>query len=122
MLVRRFIFAIITAFAGNLDGGLTVSLVVIEIFLFSFYLITVKPQETNLGNRVELISEVLLLYCFFGIMSCLTVDDPKKQYKVGWLSVSAIITLVLACILYLLSDSVSRLLEWIKTKLLIRRR
>jgi len=42
-LVRRIIFAVITAFTGNLDGGLTVILVAIEMILFSFYLIVVKP-------------------------------------------------------------------------------
>ena len=70
-LARRMIFAVITAFTGSLDGGLTVSLVVIEIILFSLYLVAVKPQDTKAGNRVELISEVFLTYCFFGMMFCL---------------------------------------------------
>jgi len=122
LLARRMIFAVITAFAGSIDGGLTVSLVVIEIILFSLYLVVVKPQETKVGNRVELMSEIFLTYCFFGMMFCLSVNDPKHQYKVGWLSVSAIITLVLVCVFYLISDSVSHLLEWIKKKLTIRRR
>jgi hypothetical protein len=122
LLARRMIFALITAFVGSFDGGLTVSLVVIEVILFSFYLIAVKPHDTKAGNRIELMSEVFLTYCFFGMMFCLSVDDPKQQYKVGWLSVSAIITLVLVCVFYLTSDSVSRLLEWIKKRLAIRRR
>jgi len=70
-LVRRMIFAIITAFAGSVDGGLTIALVVIEFILYSFYLIAVKPQDNKVANRIELISEVLLTYCFFGIMFCL---------------------------------------------------
>jgi hypothetical protein len=37
------IFALITAFAGSFDGGLTVSLVVVELVLFSIYLAAVKP-------------------------------------------------------------------------------
>ena len=71
LLTRRMIFAVITAFAGSLDGGLTVALVVVEIILFSLYLVAVKPQETKAGNQVELISEVFLTYCFFGMMFCL---------------------------------------------------
>jgi hypothetical protein len=55
-------------------------------------------------------------------MVCLYTTEPKQKYKVGWLSVSAIITLVLVCVFYLTSDSVSRLLEWIKKKLMIRKR
>lgn len=43
-LARRMIFALITAFAGSLDGGLTVALVVVELFLFSVYLVAVRPQ------------------------------------------------------------------------------
>jgi len=65
------IFALITAFAGSFDGGLTVALVVIELILFSIYLTAVKPQGTRGGNRVELMSEVLLTFCFFGVMVCL---------------------------------------------------
>jgi len=68
---RRIIFALITAFAGKFDGGLTITLVVIEFIIFSIYLTAVKPQETRVGNRVELASEVLLTYCFFGMMVCL---------------------------------------------------
>ena len=69
--VRRIIFAVLTAFIGSFDGGLTVVLVVIKLTFFSLYLATVKPQETRGGNRVELMSECLLTYCFFGMMVCL---------------------------------------------------
>ena len=65
------IFALITAFAGRFDGGLTVTLVVIELILFSLYLVAIKPNDTKVGNRVELTSELLLTYCFFGVMVCL---------------------------------------------------
>ena len=80
------------------------------------------PYDSKASNCVGLMSEVLLTYCFFGIMACLYTTEPKQKYNVGWLSVSAIITLVLVCVFYLTSDSVSRLLEWIKKKLAIRRR
>jgi len=116
------IFALITAFAGSFDAGLTVALVVIELILFSLYLVVVKPRDTKASNRVELMSEVLLTYCFFGMMVCLYTTEPKQNYRVGWLSVSAIIILVLVCVFYLTSDSVSRLLEWIKKKIMIRKR
>jgi hypothetical protein len=59
-----------------LDGGLTVALVVAEMFMFSLYLAVVKPQDTRAGNRVELMSEVMLTYCFFGIMVCLCTIEP----------------------------------------------
>jgi len=121
-LARRMIFALITAFAGSFDGGLTVSLVVIELVLFSIYLAAVKPQETRVGNRVELVSEVLLTYCFFGMMVCLSTTEPKQQYFVGWLSVTTIITLVLVCVCYLASDSVLSILQWFKKKIVVRRR
>jgi hypothetical protein len=42
-LVRRLIFAVITAFAGRFDGGLTVALIVTELVFFSVYLVTIKP-------------------------------------------------------------------------------
>lgn len=119
---RRMIFALITTFVGSFDGGLTVSLVVIELILFSIYLAAVKPQETRVGNRVELVSEVLLTYCFFGMMVCLSTTEPKQQYFVGWLSVTTIITLVLICVCYLASDSVLSILQWLKKKIVMRRR
>ena len=121
-LARRMIFALITAFAGSFDGGLTVALVVIELILFSIYLAAIKPQETRVGNRIELMSEVLLTHCFFGMMVCLSTTEPKQQYLVGWLSVTTIITLVLVCVCYLASDSVSALLQWLKKKIALRRR
>lgn len=112
-LARRLIFALITAFAGSFDGGLTVTLVVIELIIFSIYLAAIKPQETRVGNRIELMSEVLLTHCFFGMMVCLSTTEPKQQYLVGWLSVTTIITLVLVCVCYLASDSVLSLLQWL---------
>jgi peptidoglycan/LPS O-acetylase OafA/YrhL len=119
---RRLIYAVITVFAGSLDGGLTVALVVAEMFMFSYYLAAVQPQDTRTGNRVELASEVLLTYCFFGMMVCLYTIEPKQQYTVGWLSVSSIIILVIVCVCYLASDSVSVLLQWLKKKIVMRRR
>ena len=77
ILIRRIIFAAITAFAGSLDGGLTVVLVVTEFILFSLYRVVVKPQSRPTGNRIELISEVLLTYSFFGMMAVLFTTDPK---------------------------------------------
>jgi hypothetical protein len=90
--------------------------------MFSFYLAAVQPQDTRTGNRVELASEVLLTYCFFGMMVCLYTIEPKQQYTVGWLSVSSIIILVIVCVCYLASDSVSVLLQWLKKKIVMRRR
>ena len=58
------IFALITAFAGRFDGGLTVTLVVIELILFSLYLVAIKPNDTKVGNRVELMSEIFLRTAF----------------------------------------------------------
>ena len=75
-----------------------------------------------MGNRVELVSEVLLTYCFFGMMVCLSTTEPKQQYFVGWLSVTTIITLVLVCVCYLASDSVLSILQWLKKKIVMRRR
>jgi hypothetical protein len=119
---RRLLYAVITVFAGSLDGGLTVALVVAEMFMFSLYLAVVKPQDTRAGNRVELMSEVMLTYCFFGIMVCLYTIEPQQQYYAGWVSVSSIIILVIVCVCYLASDSVSVLLQWLKKKIAIKRR
>ena len=49
-------------------------------------------------------------------------DEPKQQYFVAWLSVAAIAILVMLCVGFLASDSVVKLIQWIKKKLAIRRR
>ena len=64
----------------------------------------------------------MLTQCFFFMMACLSTAEPKQQYYVAWLSVAAVIFLVVACVGYLANDPISRLLKWARTRLAIRRR
>lgn len=55
-------------------------------------------------------------------MAYFSTDEPKQQYFVAWLSISAIATFVLASVAFLASDSVSKLIKWVKTKLALKKR
>lgn len=115
-------FAAITAFAGSYDGGLTVALVATQLVLVTCYLAAVRPQETRGANQIELTSEVLLTHCFFCVMVCLSTAEPTRQYFIAWLCVATISTLVVVCVVYLASDSVTCLLRWVRIRLAKRRR
>lgn len=70
-LSRRFLFAIITVTTGLESGSIALALVVTLSVLHSVYLIQVRPFYAW-DRKIDLVGEVLLLYCFFGLMFCST--------------------------------------------------
>ena len=69
-LMRRLLFAIITVTAGLECASVALILVVTLSVLHSVYLIQVRPFYAW-DRKIDLVGEVLLLYCFFGMISCL---------------------------------------------------
>ena len=55
----------------------------------------VRPWKEQKANTMEFVSEVLLLWCFFGIFFCETESNPFIKLSMGWFSVACIATLVI---------------------------
>jgi hypothetical protein len=69
-LSRRMLYALASAFIGTFDGGLTLVMVSLISLAYHVYICKVRPKDDINTNKVELTSEVLLLYSFYGLMVC----------------------------------------------------
>lgn len=52
------------------------------------YLILVYPHKTRYKFTIEFISELLVQYCFFGVMFCEIESDLRTRFSLGWFSVT----------------------------------
>ena len=90
-------------------------------FGYHLYIVNLRPQRDASANKIELASEVMLLYSFFGIMVCEQEENPVNRYGVGWFSVSLIVTIVSIQIVYMLSDAAGYIIQKIKVRNRINR-
>lgn len=115
-LTRRFLFALISVFAGPYDAGLALVLQVSLCIAYCLYLLEARPQESPKDQRLELAAEILLLYCFCSILFCEIERRPETKYGFGWFSVICSFTLILVMYLNMLFEAVSKLILYIKIK------
>lgn len=120
-LSRRMLYALASAFIGTFDGGLTLVMVSLISLAYHVYICKVRPQEDINANKVELTSEVLLLYSIFGLMVCELEENPVNRYGVGWFSVSLIVSLVTLQVVYMVWDPISLIIKKIKMRIRINR-
>lgn len=106
-MIRRFLFAIITVFVGSYDGSFALVLNVGLSIAYSIYLIHVKPKNSLRAHRLEVISETLMLYCFFGFMFCEAEANPIIKYSLGWWSVISVGLLVALQYLNMIYEGIS---------------
>jgi VIT1/CCC1 family predicted Fe2+/Mn2+ transporter len=72
------LFAFVTVFVGvgYYTGAIALILNVILSTLYLCYLVGLRPHESKRDGALEFISEMLLLYCFFGMMLAETIGIP----------------------------------------------
>lgn len=102
-LARRFVYGAVCGFIGTWDGGLTVCSVVYMSIGYTVYCLQFSPHQSSFDNRIELISESLLLYGFYGVMVCVVENDPERRHQIGWVCIG-IITLLTAIKVYILIE------------------
>jgi hypothetical protein len=93
-MLRRLLFACITVLLGPFFGeiGLVSSVSLSTIYLC--YLLHVSPKSSPSDNRLEIASEILLVYCFISVMMIQTQSSPRARYSLGWASVANACALV----------------------------
>lgn len=107
-LLRRLLFAICSVYLGQYFGGLTIIGVLYICMGYQvFYLLPVRPNLLNKDQVIEVISELLLMYFFYGVMMAETFEDQEVKFTIGWYSVSAIVLLLLINLVNIVKDSLS---------------
>lgn len=71
----------------------------------------VMPWIERKANLMELISEILLLWCFFGLIFCETESNPFTKLSMGWFSVVSVAVLVLMHLLNMGFLTITNLLK-----------
>lgn len=79
-----------------------------------FYLLPVRPNLLNKDQVIEVISEILLMYFFYGVMIAETFEDQDVKFTIGWFSVSAILLLLLINIFNMVRDACGRHYAYLK--------
>lgn len=120
-MLRRVLFAFVTIFAGAFSGAIALILNVYLSYLYISYLAGLRPHENKKDDKLELISELLLLYCFFGIIFAEIEDNPVSKYSLGWYSVICVCILVGVQVLNMMLEGLISLIkslrqQWIKIK------
>ena len=70
------------------------------------YLLTVRPNEHPKEQLLEVLSEALLTYFFYGMLICEAWTDPLTRFKVGWFAVASMAVLFIAMLGNIINDSV----------------
>ncbi len=67
-LVRRFLFAVTTAFIAKRSNSIAIILVAYLNISIQMYTVEVMPMESRSNNIIELASEVLIHYTFLSFV------------------------------------------------------
>lgn len=118
-LLRRLMFAVLTAFVARHNGSFGISMVVILNMIVQVYLVAVQPLVS--GNRIELASEILLHYTFLSFVFADMQFTPVSSYNMGWFSVAIVGSLIVINLLNMFIEVVSSAyrsakLAWINYK------
>jgi len=118
-LLRRLVFAVLTAFVAKNNGSFGISMVVILNMIVQVYLVAVQPLVS--GNRIELASEILLHYTFLSFVFADMQFTPVSSYNMGWFSVAIVGSLIAINLLNMFIEVVSSAyrsakLAWINYK------
>jgi len=104
-LIRRMAFACISVFAGSFDGALALTLAIGLGILYQTYLCSIKPNSNRKIQRMEVIGEILLLYCLVGVMFCEKEPHPMIKYHLGWFSTVCVCGLILLQLINLIRET-----------------
>jgi hypothetical protein len=115
-MVRRYLFALISVFAGSYDGGLALLLNVSLSIVYCLYVTHTRPHDSTKYYRLELTIETLLLFSFYGFLACEIEPNPKTKYRFGWWSVACISVLILIMYVNMVYEGVYSLIRFIRRK------
>lgn len=101
-LLRRLLFAVLTAFVAKRNGSFGIAMVLILNMNVQVYLVAVQPLMS--GNRIELASEILLHYTFLSFVFADLQFSPVSSYNMGWFSVAIIGSLIAINLLNMLIE------------------
>lgn len=113
--LRRIAFALFSVYLGHLSGGLII-IAVLYICMANqmFYLLPVHPNLEKKDQAIEVISEVLLMYFFYGVMIAEAWEDPEYKFRIGWFSVSAVALIVAINLINAIRDAVMHYYRYLK--------
>jgi hypothetical protein len=115
-LVRRFLFAVYTAFVAKWCNSIAMILVSYLNIAIQFYTVHAFPLETKSANFIEIASEVLLHYTFLSFVFIQLQFTPISEYNAGWITVSTVLLLVLINLTNMLYDVVVKLIVKLRLK------
>lgn len=114
-MVRRVIFAFISVHLGPVSGGLVlITVCYVSLSIQVSYLLEVHPYLNKREQYLEVLSEILLLYFFYGVLIDELCVDPVQKFHVAWLSVLCFCALFLVNVANIIFDSISSNFAYLK--------
>lgn len=114
-LIRRIAFAFISIYMGPVSGGLVlITVCYVSLGIQVSYLLQVRPNKNKREQYLEVISEVLLLYFFYGVLVDEMATDPVIKFHVAWGSVVCFCALFLVNIGNIVAESVTKNYAYLK--------
>ena len=81
-------------------------------------MVEVRPNEDRTDQRIEVFSECMLLYFFYGILVAEVCDEPIQQFRFGWFAVTCFALLFLTQFFFILHCALHPYLRRLKFFLL----
>jgi len=119
--IRRYLFVYLT-YSFYQEPALQTLLFCQSCLFYLIYFMQMRPYVDKLTNNVEILSEFLLIVCFYHlILFSRFVDDPVLRFKLGWSLMGAICLLFLVNFSVIGYSTIREIIKFIRTLLFNRK-